>query len=149
MLTDTLQQMKQFLEFALQNSCFCLIGGGGFYIGRQTAVNQGEDFYVAQFLFWAHLPTWSPAKATIHIGQLYYCTYQAMIKESELFLCLVTSYRVFLWLWLLSPLKAPITEKLIQARLGVSRTIYVNADLPNLGFQYFLGGISEKKPPFT
>ena len=29
------------------------------------------------------------------------------------------------------------TEKLIQARLGVSRTIYVTVDSPNLGFPYF------------
>ena len=41
------------------------------------------------------------------------------------------------------------TEKLILARLGVSRTIYVNVDSPNLGFPYFnfLGGTSEKKHP--
>ena len=39
------------------------------------------------------------------------------------------------------------TEKLIWARLGVSRPIYVNVDSPNLGFPYFnfLGGTSEIK----
>ena len=44
------------------------------------------------------------------------------------------------------PLKFLSTEKLIWARLGVSRTIYVNVDSPNLGFPYFnfLGGTSEK-----
>ena len=42
------------------------------------------------------------------------------------------------------------TEKLIQARLGVSRTIYVNVDSPKLGFPYFnfLGGHqAQKKHP--
>ena len=34
------------------------------------------------------------------------------------------------------PLKCQSTEKLIQARLGVSRAIYVTVDLPNLGFTY-------------
>ena len=37
----------------------------------------------------------------------------------------------------LLPLKVCSTEKLILARLGVSRTIYVNVDSPNLGFPYF------------
>ena len=48
-----------------------------------------------------------------------------------------------------APLKVPSTEKLIKARLGVSRTIYINVDSPNLGFSYFnfLGGTSEKKSP--
>ena len=36
-----------------------------------------------------------------------------------------------------SPLKYRSTEKLIWARLGVSRTIYVNVDSPKLGFPYF------------
>ena len=35
------------------------------------------------------------------------------------------------------PLKVLSTRKLIQARLGVSRTIYVDVDTPNLGFTYF------------
>ena len=35
------------------------------------------------------------------------------------------------------PLKCPSTEKLFLARLGVSWTIYVNVDSPNLGFPYF------------
>ena len=50
------------------------------------------------------------------------------------------SYRVFFLLGL--PSKVLSTEKLIYARLGVSRTIYVNVDSPNLGFTYFnfLGG---------
>ena len=41
-----------------------------------------------------------------------------------------------------TPLKVLITKKLIKARLGVSRTIYVNVDTPNLGFTFFnfLGG---------
>ena len=34
------------------------------------------------------------------------------------------------------PLKYQSTEKVNQARLGVSRTIYVNVDSPNLGFPY-------------
>ena len=35
----------------------------------------------------------------------------------------------------------------IRIRLGVSRTIYVNVDSPNLGFPYFnfLGGLPVKK----
>ena len=37
---------------------------------------------------------------------------------------------------LVPPEKVPSTEKLIWARLGVSRTIYVNVDSPNLGFPY-------------
>ena len=43
---------------------------------------------------------------------------------------------------LVPPLKVPSTKKLILARLGVSRPIYVNVDSPNLGFPYFnfLGG---------
>ena len=45
------------------------------------------------------------------------------------------------------PLKFPSTEKLIWARLGVSGTIYVNVDSPNLGFPHFnfLGGYQLKK----
>ena len=35
------------------------------------------------------------------------------------------------------PLKVQTAKKLIQARLGVSRTIYVNVDSPNLGFTCF------------
>ena len=38
---------------------------------------------------------------------------------------------------LVPPLKVPSTTKLIQARLGVSRPIYVDVDSPNLGFPYF------------
>ena len=36
-----------------------------------------------------------------------------------------------------------------MARLGVSSTIYVNVDTPNLGFTHFLGGEGGqlKKPP--
>ena len=47
------------------------------------------------------------------------------------------------------PLKSVSTEKLIKARLGVSRTIYVNVDSPNLGFPYFnfLGEAQCKKRP--
>ena len=39
------------------------------------------------------------------------------------------------------------TKKLIYARLGVSRPIYVNVDTPNLGFPFFnfLGGYQLKK----
>ena len=36
-----------------------------------------------------------------------------------------------------APLKVLSIEKLISARLGVSRTIYVHVDSPNLGFPYF------------
>ena len=36
-----------------------------------------------------------------------------------------------------TPLKVTSTEKLIYARLGVSRPIYVNVDSPNRGFPYF------------
>ena len=35
------------------------------------------------------------------------------------------------------PLNFTSTEKLIWARLGVYRMIYVNVDSPNLGFTYF------------
>ena len=35
------------------------------------------------------------------------------------------------------PIKVLITEKSIKTRLGVSRTIYVNVDTPNLGFTFF------------
>ena len=50
---------------------------------------------------------------------------------------------------LVPPLKIKSTKKFIQARLGVSRTIYVNVDSPNLGFPYFyfLGGYQWKKSP--
>ena len=42
-----------------------------------------------------------------------------------------------------------VAKKLIEARLGVSRSIYVNVDTPNLGFTFFnfLGGGELKKPP--
>ena len=48
---------------------------------------------------------------------------------------------------LVPPLKVQGTKKLIWARLGVSRPIYVNVDSPNLGFQYFnfWGGYQWKK----
>ena len=52
---------------------------------------------------------------------------------------------VFLTLGL--PLEYQSTEKLIWARLGVSRTIYVNVESPNLGFPYFLGEAQCKKTP--
>ena len=47
---------------------------------------------------------------------------------------------------LVPPLKVQGTKKLIWARLGVSRPIYVNVDSPNLGFPYFnfLGGYQLK-----
>ena len=47
-------------------------------------------------------------------------------------------YRVFF----LTDTPPKSTNKLILARLGVSRPIYVNVDSPNLGFPYFnlLGG---------
>ena len=47
---------------------------------------------------------------------------------------------------LVRPLKVLSTEKLILARLGVSRPIYVNVDSPNLSFPYFnlLGGYQWK-----
>ena len=48
------------------------------------------------------------------------------------------------------PLKSSKNKKLIQARLGVSGTIYGNVDSPNLGFIYFkfLGGpVKIKKTP--
>ena len=47
-----------------------------------------------------------------------------------------------------TPLKVPSTKKLILARLGVSRPIYVNVDSPiRLGFLYlnFLGEGQWKK----
>ena len=44
-----------------------------------------------------------------------------------------TIYRVIF----LTGSKVQSTKKLIYARLGVSRTIYVNVDTPNLGFTYF------------
>ena len=43
---------------------------------------------------------------------------------------LQTLYRV-------PPLKVLSREKLILARLGVSRRIYISVDSPNLGFPYF------------
>ena len=48
-----------------------------------------------------------------------------------------------------TPLKVLSAKKLIWARLGVSRPIYVNVDTPNLGFPYFnfLGGYQLKKHP--
>ena len=54
-------------------------------------------------------------------------------------------YRVFFFTG--TPPKS--TKKLIWARLGVSRPIYVNVDSPNLGFPYFnfLGGYQLKKTP--
>ena len=50
---------------------------------------------------------------------------------------------------LVPPLKVLSTKKLIWAKLGVSRPIYVNVDSPNLGFTYFnfLGGYQLKKHP--
>ena len=46
------------------------------------------------------------------------------------------------FLWLVPSLNVLGTEKFICARLGVSRTIYVNVDTPSLAFPYFnvLGG---------
>ena len=38
-----------------------------------------------------------------------------------------------------TPPKSSKYKKLIKARLGVSRPIYVNIDSPNLDFPYFLG----------
>ena len=57
------------------------------------------------------------------------------------------TYRVFFSLGL--PLKVLCTDKLIQARLGVSGTIYVNVDSPNLDFPYFnfLGEAQWNKTP--
>ena len=55
-------------------------------------------------------------------------------------------YRVFFSLVL--PLIVPGTKKLIYARLGVSRTIYVNVDSLNLGFfilQLFRGVTVKKE----
>ena len=51
---------------------------------------------------------------------------------------LLPCYRVF-FSSLGLPLKVPSTERLIQARLGVSGMMDVNVDSPNLGFPYFLG----------
>ena len=63
---------------------------------------------------------------------------EAMLPGTHFFKVL---YRVFFFS-LVPPQKVLSTEKLIQARLGVSWTIYVNVDSPNLGFPYFnfLGG---------
>ena len=49
-------------------------------------------------------------------------------------------YRVFFLTG--TPPKSSKYKKVNQARLGVSRPIYVNIDSPNLGFPYFnfLGG---------
>ena len=59
----------------------------------------------------------------------------------------ISWYRVFFKLGL--SLKIQSTKKLIYAGLGVSRTIYVNVDSPNLGFPYFniLGEAQCKKHP--
>ena len=61
------------------------------------------------------------------------------------FLWQLLRYRVFFSL--VPPLKTLSTKKLIQARLDVSRPIYVNVDSPNLDFPYFnfLGGVPVKK----
>ena len=50
-----------------------------------------------------------------------------------------------------NPPKSSKYKKLIWARLGVSRPIYVNVDSPNLGLPYFnfLGGYQWKKHPVT
>ena len=62
--------------------------------------------------------------------------------------CVFVCFTLFLFLFVVTspPLS---TEKLIYARLGVSRQIYVNVDSPNLGFPNlnFLGGTSEQKSP--
>ena len=58
------------------------------------------------------------------------------------------TYRVFFLTG--TPVKVLSTEKFIQARLGESKTIYVDEDSPNQGFPYFnfLGGSqSQKKHP--
>ena len=47
---------------------------------------------------------------------------------------------------LIPPFKVPSSEKMILARLGLSRKIYISADSPNLGFP-FLGGTCEKDHP--
>ena len=48
------------------------------------------------------------------------------------------------------PLKVLNTNKLIEAKLDVSRMIYVNVDSPNLDFPYLqLGEPSEEKNPCT
>ena len=56
------------------------------------------------------------------------------------------TYRVFFFS-LVPPLKVLSTNKLILARLGVSRPSYVNVDSPHLGFPYFnfLGGVPVRK----
>ena len=56
-------------------------------------------------------------------------------------------YRVFFYTG--PHLKVLSTQKLIWARLGVSRTIYVNVDSPYLGFPYFkvFGEAQCKKTP--
>ena len=49
-----------------------------------------------------------------------------------------------------TPPKSSNYKKLISARLGVSRPIYVNVDSPNLGFPYFnfLGGYQWKNTQY-
>ena len=61
-------------------------------------------------------------------------------------ICCWVLYRVFFFIGKNSKYK-----KLIQARLGVSRPIYVTVDSPNLGFPYFnfLGGYQLKKHPVS
>ena len=81
---------------------------------------------------WTHCFNWLKINSDLKVGQL------------KIYLYI---YRVIFSL--VPPLKVQSTEKLILARLGVSRTIYVNVDSPNLGFPYFnfLWGTSEKNHP--
>ena len=55
-----------------------------------------------------------------------------ILKYCKVCKFLLQKYGVFFTLDL--PLKVPSTNKLILARLGVSRMIYANVDSPNLGF---------------
>ena len=73
----------------------------------------------------SHVPTQPPEEQDIFVVHKELCL--TPIGDQEITVC-----SFLLWY----PRKVPSTNKLIQARLGVSRMIYVNVDSPNLGFQY-------------
>ena len=72
------------------------------------------------------------------------------VVQTKLTFYVMLCYRVFFQL--VPPLNVLSTKKLILARLGVSRQVYVNVDSPNLGFPYlnlFRGGPVKNTLYFT
>ena len=78
---------------------------------------------------------WTPPGWLIHSSQLLGLSFEKLHTGWFFYLAL--------------PQQVPSTEKLINARLGVSRTMYVNVDSPNIGFPYFnfVGEAQWKKSP--